>query len=35
MIDQDRWKEVNRIFHAALEVPDSERHEFVLTASKG
>lgn len=35
MIDQDRWKEVNRIFHAALEVPASERHQFVLTASKG
>ncbi|WP_348263265.1 protein kinase [Telmatobacter sp. DSM 110680] len=35
MIDQDRWKEVNRIFHAALDVPVSERHQFVLTASNG
>lgn len=35
MIDQDRWKEVNRIFHAALEVPASARHQFVLTSSKG
>lgn len=34
-MDQDRWKNVNRIFHASLEVSLSERHEFVLSASNG
>jgi eukaryotic-like serine/threonine-protein kinase len=34
-MDQDRWKTVNVIFHAALEVSSSERHSFVLTASEG
>jgi len=34
-MDQDRWKTVNLIFHAALEVSSSERHSFVLTASNG
>jgi eukaryotic-like serine/threonine-protein kinase len=34
-MDQDRWRTVNHIFHAALEVSPSERHSFVLTASNG
>jgi hypothetical protein len=34
-MDQDRWKTVNRIFHSALDVPPSERHAFVLSASNG
>jgi hypothetical protein len=34
-MDQGRWKTVNRIFHAALDFPASERHAFVLTASNG
>jgi eukaryotic-like serine/threonine-protein kinase len=34
-MDQDRWKTVNHIFHAALEVSPRERHSFVLTASNG
>ena len=34
-MDQDRWKTVNHIFHAALEVPANERHVFVATASNG
>jgi serine/threonine protein kinase/tetratricopeptide (TPR) repeat protein len=34
-MNKDRWKKVNRIFHAALEVPASERERFVLTASQG
>jgi eukaryotic-like serine/threonine-protein kinase len=34
-MDQDRWREVNTIFHAALEVAPSERHRFVLTATRG
>jgi serine/threonine protein kinase len=34
-MDQGRWKTVNHIFHAALEVSASERHSFVLTASEG
>jgi len=34
-MDQDRWKTVNHVFHAALEVSSSERHEFVLSASNG
>lgn len=32
-MDQNRWKTVNEIFHAALEVPTSERPEFVSKAS--
>jgi serine/threonine protein kinase/tetratricopeptide (TPR) repeat protein len=34
-MDRDRWKTVNEIFHAALELPASERREFVCTASQG
>jgi serine/threonine protein kinase/predicted negative regulator of RcsB-dependent stress response len=34
-MDRNRWKAVNEIFHAALEIPASERREFVCTASKG
>jgi eukaryotic-like serine/threonine-protein kinase len=34
-MDQDRWKEVNRIFHAALAVSVSERHEFVISLAHG
>jgi predicted negative regulator of RcsB-dependent stress response len=34
-MDQGRWKTVNHIFHAALELSANERHSFVLTASEG
>ena len=34
-MDRNRWKTVNEIFHAALEIPASERREFVCTASWG
>jgi len=34
-MDQKRWKTVNHIFHAALEVSLSERHAFVHSASNG
>src|ERR1700722_16649627 len=34
-MDRVRWKTVNEIFHAALELPASERRGFVFTASKG
>ncbi|HKF47739.1 MAG TPA: protein kinase [Terracidiphilus sp.] len=34
-MDQDRWKTVNDIFHAALEVSTSERGNFVANASGG
>jgi serine/threonine protein kinase/tetratricopeptide (TPR) repeat protein len=34
-MDQDRWKTVNHIFHAALEVSPSERHAFIHSASNG
>jgi tetratricopeptide (TPR) repeat protein len=34
-MDHDRWKAVNHIFHAALEVSSSERQEFVARASGG
>ena len=34
-MDQDRWKTINHIFHAALELSSSERDEFVFTASEG
>src|SRR5580704_15656768 len=34
-MDQDRWKTINHIFHAALEVPSDERSEFVQSASNG
>jgi tetratricopeptide (TPR) repeat protein len=34
-MDQDRWKTVNHIFHAALDVSSSERHAFVATAAEG
>jgi eukaryotic-like serine/threonine-protein kinase len=34
-MDQDRWKAVNHLFHAALEVSPSERDAFVSKASGG
>lgn len=34
-MDQERWKEVNRIFHSALAIPASERHQFVVSSSNG
>ena len=34
-MDQNRWKTVNQIFNAALEVSSSERHSFVASASPG
>jgi serine/threonine protein kinase len=34
-MDEDRWRRVNHIFHAALEVPSGERHSFVIMASEG
>ena len=34
-MDRIRWKTVNEIFHAALELPPSERAEFVSAASQG
>jgi hypothetical protein len=34
-MDQDRWKTVNQIFHAAREVSSDERPAFVETASSG
>jgi serine/threonine protein kinase/Flp pilus assembly protein TadD len=34
-MDQQRWKRIKDIFNAALEVPLSERHKFVRTASDG
>ena len=34
-MDRDRWKAVNEIFHAALELPASERKKFVCIASNG
>lgn len=34
-MDRDRWKAVNEIFHAALELPPSERQRFVATATQG
>lgn len=34
-MDQDRWKRVNQIFHAALEVAASERPNFIAKASEG
>jgi eukaryotic-like serine/threonine-protein kinase len=34
-MDQDRWKSVNEIFHAALEVSSNERQAFVQQASNG
>ena len=32
-MDRDIWKSVNEIFHAALEVPSSDRRAFVAVAS--
>ena len=32
-MDSNRWKAVNEIFHAALELPPSERAGFVATAA--
>ena len=32
-MDRNRWKTINRIFHAALDVPTSERRQFVAKAS--
>jgi len=34
-MDQDRWKAVNHIFHAALDLSPSERQEFVNKAADG
>src|SRR5271156_5903879 len=34
-MDLLRWKAVNRIFHAALELPEKERTAFVRTESNG
>jgi hypothetical protein len=34
-MDHDRWRAINHIFHAALEVSSSERQEFVAKASGG
>jgi serine/threonine protein kinase len=34
-MERERWKAVNEIFHEALELPASERKEFVCAASKG
>ncbi len=34
-MDRDRWKAVNNIFHAALEVSPEERQGFVATAAEG
>lgn len=34
-MDPNRWQTVNRIFHAALEVPASDRESFVSKASEG
>jgi serine/threonine protein kinase/tetratricopeptide (TPR) repeat protein len=34
-MDQNRWKTVNQIFNAALEVSSGERHSFVASASQG
>jgi serine/threonine protein kinase/tetratricopeptide (TPR) repeat protein len=34
-MDQDRWRTVNEIFHAALAVSSSERGEFVARAANG
>lgn len=34
-MDQDRWKEVNRIFHDALALSASERRRFVISSSNG
>jgi serine/threonine protein kinase/tetratricopeptide (TPR) repeat protein len=34
-MNQDRWSDINRIFHAALEVEPGNRHSFVATESNG
>jgi eukaryotic-like serine/threonine-protein kinase len=34
-MDPNRWTAINRIFHAALEMPIREREGFILTASEG
>jgi eukaryotic-like serine/threonine-protein kinase len=34
-MNRNRWKEVNNIFHAALDRPSSERKQFVHSASNG
>jgi eukaryotic-like serine/threonine-protein kinase len=34
-MDQDRWKTVNRIFHAALEVDIAQRRDLVLAQADG
>ena len=34
-MDRDRWKAINEIFHAALELPPSERSTFLKTATQG
>jgi len=34
-MNQDRWRAINEIFHAALELSQSERQEFVSKASGG
>ena len=34
-MEQQRWEKIKGIFNAAIEVPVSERHGFVRTASNG
>ena len=34
-MQKDRWKEITRIFHAALDLPPEDRHGFVCTAASG
>jgi len=34
-MDQERWRAINQIFHAALEVAPSDRQNFVALASEG
>ena len=33
-MQNDRWKEITRIFHAALDLPPEDRHGFVSAASR-
>ena len=34
-MDRDQWKAANEIFHAALEIPEGEREQFVSSRSQG
>lgn len=34
-MNRNRWKLVNHIFHAAMDLPPNERHAFILSASNG